>query len=451
MTEWPKPDEKKAESIGEKEQQFPTADFIRAERADLEKKITEAQKTKEENIGKTISDREALIGEAVKNDELFLATRDTIDYLKGMQELNQLDTESARKLEDYEALAKKLEDRGMDIKERIYKIAQNPEIKKRLSEEQEKEVSKKKDYYEKRDEVKALKAKLEQENKLFEKVPEDIAHGIKNLAGERNFSSKSLETTRKKYDDAEKDFSKSVIDNALAPLRKKGSEFLEKFRTLKEESVSLGEFIDSLGKERPNLGWFKGKEKAAIDYIIARKGIVVGIDEKEQEYMKAKLYSSNVSERIYSLKEKAFQYLISEHDLSDERNKKQRELDDLQMKDLLDEVYKLKAMGGEYEIEFILGKAYNVHPHISDEERRGMEYGGKKTYKNLREAGRANSEAEQAWEILHEVAGMKSVYNKEKRDEELRTIRENIQKAKKEQERYKSMIQRIEAIYPKKA
>ena len=72
----------------------------------MEKKITEAQKTKEENIGKTISDREALIGEAVKNDELFLATRDTIDYLKGMQELNQLDTESARKLEDYEALAK---------------------------------------------------------------------------------------------------------------------------------------------------------------------------------------------------------------------------------------------------------------------------------------------------------------------------------------------------------
>src|SRR3989344_1637636 len=219
MTEWPKPDEKKAESIGEKEQQFPTADFIRAERADLEKKITEAQKTKEENIGKTISDREALIGEAVKNDELFLATRDTIDYLRGMQELNQLDTESARKLEDYEALAK-----NSKIAEWILR----------------------KEYYEKRDEVKALKAKLEQENKLFEKVPEDIAHGIKNLAGERNFSSKSLETTRKKYDDAEKDFSKSVIDNALAPLRKKGSEFLEKFRTLKEESVSLGEFIDSL-------------------------------------------------------------------------------------------------------------------------------------------------------------------------------------------------------------
>lgn len=250
-----------------------TVEAIRAERDALEKKIEEARVIKDKDIAQKLSGRESLIGEAVRNDELILAIRDTIEYYRAMKTLGELrDPDDIKKLEEYENTEKGLVEREAEIKGRIFKIARHPEVKEKLTAGREKEAAARKE--EKR--AKETKERLEREADILAEEIIKTAERKLAVADELKEMETKNEKARQKV--------RKIIEDTRNRLGEKS--LPDVWNALYIQSgETTADFLERLEKKSGTLRFWRGKEKAAIDFITVTKR-----DELEAAYQAEEAY-----------------------------------------------------------------------------------------------------------------------------------------------------------------
>jgi len=230
-------------------------------KADLEKyteelkaKVEAVRLQKEKDIEEKISKRESLITEAKKNEELLGTARETLEYFVSMQELGQLDSADAKKLKELHTLVSSLENRRVEIEKEIAVISSHPEISKKLD-----------DIVKKEDAERAVKNLVEQSHAEFDPQIDQLATAIKNLASWDISLWQSIERQESLVSNAWKGI-EDIFGRAEDMLNKK-SNFGSTLRRILRESTSTKELSRRLVEARKSFGMFKGREKAAIDFI----------------------------------------------------------------------------------------------------------------------------------------------------------------------------------------
>ena len=146
-----------------------------------------------------------------------------------------------------------------------------------------------------------LKERREGAVKEIEKRVEEIGNAIEQLSSSRENAYGELKTRERALDIAIVALRK-VIDEACGSLgsgQYKTSEFLKDLRT----PDTYGGYITGVEQYRKNLGMFKGKEKASVDYVLREKHKFDEADKKADEINKAREYLKTLDTQVDALAE----------------------------------------------------------------------------------------------------------------------------------------------------
>jgi DNA repair exonuclease SbcCD ATPase subunit len=245
---------------------------------DLRNRIAEAQRQKEENIEKQLSEIDRLRLEQKNNDELILEAQNALNYFDSLDQasLDLLDEEGKKQLEGLKEAMNKLQDQRKAIDERMNAISDNTEVFSKihdLATAEDKEFEEKKQDEEK---LKGLKNEIDELLKEAEKAW-DKKNKYINLYENR----KRGEASKSPYEKLD-----SAFHNGINMAKKKG----EDLKNIKEEikdSIRKNKefnFIEKLSELRKQLGIFSSKDKAAIDYVINNEKEINDGIEKVKEY-----------------------------------------------------------------------------------------------------------------------------------------------------------------------
>jgi hypothetical protein len=225
---------------------------------DLKAKIESAKQQKERDIEQKISERESLISEDRKNNELLCVANETLDYFESMAELGNLDEVDKAKLEELRLTVQSLGDQRIDIERRIEVISNNPDINSRMHDAANKE-----------DIEFTANSIFEQACLELEPRIDNIVEAINAIAARRKLSEEMRQMSRvnvsAQWDEIGKtiDYSKKILNSR--------SDFGSEIDNAYRSSSRPEELIQKLSTEKDKLGMFKGKEKAAIDHILKQE------------------------------------------------------------------------------------------------------------------------------------------------------------------------------------
>lgn len=246
-----------AERLMEQEGPQLSVDNLKQTAEELKAKVEAAKLQREKDVEQKVSERESLIGEAKKNDELLGTARETLEYFTSMQELGQLDKADVKKLEELQILVSSLESQRVEIEKKIATISGRPEILEKLQDAAKKE-----------DAERTIKSLVEQSRTELDPQIDQLATAIKNLASRNVSLYQSIERQQSAASSAWKKI-EGVFGRASDMLSEK-SNFDYTLQQIFRDSRSLEELQQKLTEARKSLGIFKGKEKAAVDFILAQ-------------------------------------------------------------------------------------------------------------------------------------------------------------------------------------
>lgn len=247
-------------------------------------KVEAAKAQKDRDIEQKLSERESLIAEARRNDELLQTAQETLDYFTAMQELGEIkDPADVKKLEEMEALVGSLEKQRLEIDRKIGLIESRPEILGKLYDAAKYE-----------DVERTLKKEIDQAHEELDPQTDQLAQSIKSLAEvgrsifeQRERQEEEIPSARRKIND--------LFVQAGNMLGKRSEFGHVLFDNIFRVSGSPEEMLQKLSEEREKLRWFQGKEKAAVDFILSKT-------QEFEEYKLANGRAANVAQQLENSK-----------------------------------------------------------------------------------------------------------------------------------------------------
>lgn len=226
--------------------------------AELKVKVQAAQLQEEKDMEQKLTDRETLIAESRKNDELLKTAEEGLEYFTSVQELGLLrDPNDLQKLEELKILVDSLKNQQGEIDSKVAAITGQPEIYDKLL-----------DAAEKRDREIAFQKEFERAQAELDPEIDKLARDIQNWAKE-----KEVRLRQKDIQDTAQRSIYGKIHELFGSARnmlKEGSSLRGVLSDISRKSSSPEEMKNLLAEARKSLGMFKGKEKAAVDFILSR-------------------------------------------------------------------------------------------------------------------------------------------------------------------------------------
>jgi DNA repair exonuclease SbcCD ATPase subunit len=281
---------------GSPEQTQPSTENLKQQMEGLKAKVEVARLQKEKDIEQKIPERESLIAEVKKNDELLQTAQETLEYFTSMQQLAPLDDEDTKKLEELQTLVLSLENQRVELEKKISTISNQPEVLAKLQDMAQKENV----------EI-SVKNLTEQAKAELEPKVDQIAQEIKDLALRKNLCWQDLERQRKVANDCWRQIT-TIVEQAKEKLRGKSDfdSILEKI--FRDSSITSEELLQKLSEARSKLGMFKGKEKASVDFISSQTQLFEKytkdnelFDALEGKSNEAKSETNNIAEQFKAI------------------------------------------------------------------------------------------------------------------------------------------------------
>lgn len=244
----------KAEVAGA--ESLPTAQSLQEQMDGLRAQVEAAKREKEKDVEQKLAERESLIADLERNDALFNQANEMLEYFTSIQELGQLQGEGVQKLDELRNLTTSLGEKRAEMDEKVSVISSRPEIQEKLYDAAKQEGVE-------RDVEKILAEAREELEPKIEKMTNDIRSYTEDVT-RREENKKRMERAA----DVVWQQVKDVVGRAENMVGEKS----ELPRLLKEDvdkATTLPELNQLLVERRKALGFFKGKEKAAIDFILA--------------------------------------------------------------------------------------------------------------------------------------------------------------------------------------
>lgn len=225
---------------------------------DLKARVEAAKAQREKDVEQKLTDREALITEALRNGELLQVTQEALEYFTSTRELGELkDPADIKKLEEIKTLVASLEKQRLEIAKKISVIESRPEIVKKLY-----DAEKKKDVERK------VNKESEKAHEQLDPQIDQLGKSIKSLAEKKDSLWQQKERQKKEVSAAWRKIRDSFA-RAKDMLGKK-SGFGYTLDEIFRQAPTPQEIQQRLSEAREELSRNKGKEKAAIDFILSR-------------------------------------------------------------------------------------------------------------------------------------------------------------------------------------
>lgn len=268
-----------------------TAEDLKKRREGLEQRVAAIKKQKEDNIAKQLTDREAMIAEDARLVPLLEEAEGTLEYFETQNEQGLLtDAKDIAELENLKALVVSLREQKDATLQKYDAIMSNPDVYEKVWEEAHGEKM-----------TRELKDRREGASKEITQRVQEIGNIIEQLSSQREYAYGEVKKKERDLDTAVSALRK-VIDEATKELdsgQYKTSEFLKDLRT----PDTYGGYITGAEQYRKSLGLFKGKEKAAVDYVLREKYKFDDADKKAGEVDKAKQYLGTLDSQVDKLAE----------------------------------------------------------------------------------------------------------------------------------------------------
>lgn len=271
-----------AEKLVEPEQALSVGD-IKKHAEDLKAKVEAAKVQREKDVEQKLTDRETLIAEAKRNEELLTTAQETLEYFTSMQELGELkDPADVKKLEEFKTLVASLEKQRLEIVKKVDVIESRPEVLEKLYDAAKQE-----------DVERTVKKEIEQAREQLNPQIDQLAKSIKDLAEKKDSLWRQKERQEREVSAARKKISDSFA-RAKDMLGEK-SQFGYTLDEVLRQARTPQEIQQRLSKARKELGMFKGKEKAAVDFILSRT-------QEFEEYNRANSGASTLEQQLEAAK-----------------------------------------------------------------------------------------------------------------------------------------------------
>jgi len=275
-------DESKDKKSVEPEQALSVGD-IKKQAEDLRAKVEAAKVQREKDVEQKLTDRETLIAEAKRNEELLATAQETLEYFTSMQELGELkDPADIKKLEEFKTLVASLEKQRLEIDKKVDVIESRPEVLEKLYDAAKQE-----------DVERTVKREIEQAREQLNPQIDQLAKSIKDLAEKKDSLWRQKERQEKEVSAAWKKISDSFA-RAKDMLGEK-SQFGYTLDEVLRQARTPQEIQQRLSEARKELGMFKGKEKAAVDFILSRT-------QEFEEYNRANSNASALEQQLEAAK-----------------------------------------------------------------------------------------------------------------------------------------------------
>jgi chromosome segregation ATPase len=266
-------------------------DSLKAKRAELEKRVEEIKRKKEEAIAQKMSDREALVAEDQRLAPLLEEAQGTLEYFEKQTELGVLTGEqNAKELNELGELVTSLENQRDKVEGEYAHIMSDPEVYGKIWDEAH-AMDK-----EKMSEVEATQARAQ-----FEADAKAKAEELKNR--EVVFTG-HLKELGPKLEDFIEASNKSEVKvrallNEVENILIRARHGLKRQTKIPNSIFNLGAYDDRTNWSNPNylsdylrsaeevrngLGWLDGKDKAAMDLILANKGKIEKLQTLGMQY-----------------------------------------------------------------------------------------------------------------------------------------------------------------------
>jgi len=247
-----------AEDLVEKEK-TPSVEGIMKYADDLRAKVEAAKLQREKDVEKKLNERDVMIAEAKRNEGLLITAQETFEYFTAMQELGELtDTSDVKKLNEIGTLVVELEKQRSEIDKKIGVIESRPEILDKLHDAAKKEDVSRTIGKEEKEARERLDPQIEQLNNSLKELAERKEKLGRQYKEQEQIFSRTWEKIDKSFEQAK---------NILGEKSKFGSKLDAILRRAYNKPPE--EIQQWLSEARKSLGMLKGKEKAAIDYILS--------------------------------------------------------------------------------------------------------------------------------------------------------------------------------------
>lgn len=268
-----------------------TAEDLRKKREDLEARVAAVKKQREEDIAKQLKDREGMIAEDTRLIPLLEEAEGTLEYFETQNQQGLFtDEKDIAELENLRTLVSSLREQKDATLQKYEAIMSNPDVYEKVWEEAHGEKM-----------SREFKEKRETAAREIQKRVNEIANAIEQLSSQREFAYSELKAKEGALDSA-RGALKKIIDEACRSLGSgewRTSEFLKDLRT----PNTYGECITGIEQYRKKLGLFKGKEKAAVDYVLRERHKFGEADKKAEELNKARQYLETLNAQVDQLAE----------------------------------------------------------------------------------------------------------------------------------------------------
>jgi len=222
----------------------------------LRLKVAAAQAQREKDVEQKLTDRETLIGEAQKNDEVLRTAEETLEYFTAIHKLGELkDPADIKKLAEIRDLTALLEKRRLEIDKKIDVISNQPRVLEKLYD------SAKKEDLERTVEKESAKAREELNPRI-----DQLANSVRALSEKKDHLYDQRETVERAVSSAWKKV-EEVFAKAKNMLK---SDFRSTLDRILRDNSSSERIKEQLIKAREDLGWLSGKEKAAVDFLLIK-------------------------------------------------------------------------------------------------------------------------------------------------------------------------------------
>jgi hypothetical protein len=296
-----------SESAADTETSPITAEALRQQMEQLKAKVAAAGVRKSQDIHKRISDRESLIVEGRKNDELTAQAKETLAYFTSMRESGQLqDSEDIKKLEELTALVNSLEKKSSGIERTFNDISTMPEVLTTLHEAANKENAE----GDKKEVEKRVNNIMEQAHKEFDPQIDQLAKDVGILDQDARLSEKTKRDLEEWLRPAETNI-KNTIEEHRKLLSDKSDLRLGVDRDW-IESKTAAAFKQKLEGHRDSLGWFGRKDKDVINSLLEKTtSLFKNFDDAKERLANTERHIKNEETREKELEER-FNAILAE-------------------------------------------------------------------------------------------------------------------------------------------
>jgi len=277
---------------------------IRGAADELRKKVIAARQHKEKDIERKVSEHDQLRTEILSMRQLLETAQSTRDYFTAVQQAGELPAGSEVQLSEIEATVTGLEAQIAEAERRINVFGAQPEILDRIHEA-----------------ASSMRDGEIKEATMKEGI-ESLTKGNDALAAEVNALAQELRETVEEHGRVTEEF--QMADKGIRELIKKagvGLVYDKHGPTMKLlDYGSDTPTVEQLEQRRGQLGWTKGKEKAAVDIVLQHSDELKRYHElrASQQVLQDKIWKELRTKRREALKTRIIQHMIKAWELHEQ-------------------------------------------------------------------------------------------------------------------------------------